>query len=463
MPSDDSPFVSAARIVSNGLTAASRQAANPADILMIEAQPGTTIEDQLHAAVVSGADAAIGPVERDAVEKLAQAESLPLPVVALNAAANADKAPANLVMLSISTEAEAEWIARLAISALPPASFDKPNRIAIITGTSAWEERIRAAYERELQKGLTDYEIVTLDPEKLDELQKQFEPVLTDEQNRELAEAAREAMQKATTDAQKKRAERDANNARRTMIATAEPPYQAALLALSAEEAGLVRNRLPIRMRVWATSATNPGDPATSSTAKTLAYDLNNLVFSESPIVVRYDPTSFEARFSTAMPYSPAAKRLFALGVDAYAIAEQWSQRRSFIEHNGETGELRLTRSTGAEISRTPLTVTIQGGNLLEIAPATAAQPELPTVTAPPDPSTLTFAPVNEMSHDVRRESVRGVVIEDQGAGPAPTPMLPKKAAVPARPAAHAPAAPGVPLVDPSTELHAADPLPTAH
>ena len=39
---------------------------------------------------------------------------------------------------------------------------------------------------------------------------------------------------------------------------------------------------------------------------------------------MRYDNESFEAKFQTALPYSMPAKRLFALGLDAYQVAEDW-------------------------------------------------------------------------------------------------------------------------------------------
>lgn len=435
MPPDDSPFLSATRIVGNGLSAANAASARPANLLMIEAQKSASIHDQLQAAVLAGADVAVGPIEREAVARLAHEASLPLPVVALNAATGA-AAPENLIMLSVSTEAEAEWVARLAVRALPAHTESGAlPKIAVITGASSWETRIRDAYEKTLRDAGIAFDVFPFDVAALDDLQKRLEPQLSEADALRLEEASREALTKAADDAARRRAARAVLTERRTLIARSEPPYQAALLALSAQDAGLVRNRLPQRMRVWATSATNPGDPLTSSTATTLAYDLDELVLSECPLVVRYDAAGFEARFAAAMPYSLSAKRLFALGADAREIAAQWSQKKNIIQYSGETGRLELNRLESPVVAREPQTVVVTHGRLVEIDPQAASREVLPAVEPPPDPSTMTFVNVREMEHNVHREGVKGIILEDPGAGPAPTPMLPKAAPAP-RPAA---------------------------
>lgn len=446
MPPDDSPFLAAARIVGNGLSAANAASARPANLLMIEAQKGATIHDQLQAAVLAGADVAVGPIEREAVVRLAHEASLPLPVVALNAAPG-KAAPENLIMLSVSTEAEAEWIARLAVRALPAHTTSGAlPKVAVITGASSWETRIRDVYEKTIKAAGIAFDVFPLDVAALDDLQKRLEPQLSEADALHLAEASREALAKATDDASRRRAAKAALRERRTLIAASEPPYQAALLALSAQDAGLVRNRLPQRMRVWATSASNPGDPLTSSTATTLAYDLDELVFSECPLVVRYDAAGFEARFAAAMPYSLSAKRLFALGADAREIAAQWSQKKTIIQYSGETGRLELNRLESPVVAREPQTVVVTHGRLAEIDPQAASREVLPAVEPPPDPSTMTFVNVREMEHNVRREGVKSIILDDPGAGPAPTPMLPN-AAPARRPAAPAASVlPGVPL-----------------
>ena len=148
------------------------------------------------------------------------------------------------------------------------------------------------------------------------------------------------------------------------------------------------------------------------------------------------------------MPYSLSAKRLFALGADAREIAAQWSQLRTQIQYHGETGSLELNRLKSPVITREPQSVIVRSGSLVEVPQEVVVKTELPNIELPPDPASMTFVPVKEIEHDVRRESVKGIVISDPGPGPAPTPMLEKS--MPARtPSSVVPAAPslgGVPL-----------------
>ena len=107
------------------------------------------------------------------------------------------------------------------------------------------------------------------------------------------------------------------------------------------------------------------------------------MVFSDCPIVVRYDAQGFTARFESAMPYSLAAKRLFALGADAYELARLWSSKEQRIQFDGETGHLTLDRQLSPEVLRTPQTIVIQSGELLEAEPEAVAQTRLPHIESP--------------------------------------------------------------------------------
>lgn len=433
MPQDGSPFMAAAKIVGNGLMAASKTSARPANILLIEAPSTATLDDQLDAAVAAGADVVVGPLERNAVENIAARESLPLPTVALNIPSQAQSAPVpdNLIMMSVSTETEAKYIARLAVKALPAYSdrYGFPQ-IAIFVSQGAWEQRIAETFQQELAAAHVNYNVITISEETLPTLQKSIEPKLTEEEELVYREKTAEARKHyAAGSTQLKRRIAAIQAERRAKIATTEPPYQASLLALDAQTASLVRNRLPREMRVWATSASNPGDPRTSSTSAALAYDLENVVFSECPLIVRYDAQGFEARFETAMPYSLAAKRLFALGADAYELAQQWSIKRQIIQFHGETGFLQLDRKQSAEVTRTPQTIIVREGHLIEVAPDLISTPELPNIQ-PPKPIAETNTPlvqVDEIFNDVRRTDVKSIIISPQQTipDPVPTPMLP--------------------------------------
>ncbi len=307
MPPDDSPFLAAARIVANGLAASNAHIDSPqarsAEIFLVESSSQTaSLDAALDAALVSGADIVVGPIERSAVEMLARKKTLPLPVLALNVPDNTDLSavPQNLGLISISTEYEAEWIAQAAVAALPHSinNLSRP-KIAVIAGSAAWQMRARDAFENVLAHAQIDYEVISFSPEILDDLQTKFEPTLSPEEAAQFDQELREALAKAESSQQRKLITKRVHAARRARVTQSEPPFQAALLALSAQEAALVRNRFPRGTRIWGTSAINPGDPDLSSAATTLSYDLDGVAFPECPLVVQLKPADFEARFGT--------------------------------------------------------------------------------------------------------------------------------------------------------------------
>lgn len=95
-------------------------------------------------------------------------------------------------------------------------------------------------------------------------------------------------------------------------------------------------------------------------------------------LYLRYDNESFEAKFQTALPYSMPAKRLFALGLDAYQVAEDWAHGRKAFEISGETGQLTVHRDLSAQVVRTPASFEIRSGELVD----TAVDSEVPDETA---------------------------------------------------------------------------------
>lgn len=407
MPTDNSNILSAMHIVQNGLAAASRMSMHPANILLISAQDGVTVESQLQAAALSGADVAIGPLDRNTVEKLTASESLPLPTLALNAVTCPEKGcPEGLGMLAISAEHEAEWGARLAaqeLAARVPAENEPSTKAVILVGTSNQDSRIGQAYARTLVTAGIDFDIVSVNPEALEEITQQLEPKLSVEDEATFKQRATKLLAEAQSDDARSRIRKNLVSERRAQIVTSAPPYQAAFLALSAQEASFIRSRLPMRMRLWATFATNPGDPQTSSTSATLAYDLNRLIFTDCPLLVKYGKEDFEAYFGVDMPFSPNAKRLFALGFDAFEAASRWATLTPSFSFSGETGTITFDSVSGPLLSRTPQTVYIRNGELLPVSTTAVFQND-PTqeteIVAPTTTETATPAeviPVNTL------------------------------------------------------------------
>lgn len=391
MPSDGSPFLSWMKIVGNGLVAANHRSPQPAELLLVGAPDGISIEERLQAAALSGADAAIGPLDRDELEKLATAHTLPLPTLALNAVnCPASGCPPELAMLSISTEHEAEWIARIAVKELAarsPAPGEPITKAAVLCGRSAWEERIAHAYARVLSEAGIDHEIITVTPESLSDVARRFEPDLSAEDALALKERTTKLLAEVRSEEARKHVLRTISAERRAKVVNSVPPFQAAFLALSAQDASLIRNLLPRRTHIWATSATNPGDPAMSSTAATLAYDLDRLIFTDCPLVVRYDKDGFEAHFGTDIPYSLAAKRLFALGADALEAASRWATRVPAFEFSGETGQIRHETDGSALLARSPQMILVENGALLSFTPESTTSASSVTEQEPDVPA----------------------------------------------------------------------------
>ena len=488
MPPDGSPFTAASKIVGNGLLAASQTSREPAEVLLVEAPESTSLTEVLQSAVVAGADVVVGPLQKERVTELIRIGTLPLPVVALNHPSEAipdAEIPANLVMMSLSTENEAEYIARLAVAALEESTPEAPvptipapdtsvptdsvpalpgaasplsdetaalpaperQKILILSQSGAWETRIAESYAKVLTASGTPFEIYRVDDMDLKRLREKVQPVLSEEDERRFAQRRQELRHlPGTTESERRIRDQalkrlDSDMAVRRAEST--PPYAGILLALDAQSASIVRTSLPRKSRVWGTSTSNPGDPAVSSAATALAFDLEGLVFTECPLLLRYDAQSFTARFAAAIPYSPAAKRLFAFGADAFGVAERWAQSTRSFEMEGETGRLVLDRDRSPVVERTPQTVLVREGHLIEVATESVARPgPLPEVSIP---SRQTLS-VKEVLPAKASVTVVPVIIEDvDPEQPAPSKMLPAPVRTePSAPAAPAATPPGI-------------------
>lgn len=364
MPSDNSPFLAAAKIVENGLLAANHTEKDKAKILLIESQEQLSVGDQISAAIFAGADVIVGPLQKDRVEELTKQDHLFIPTVALNISETKPTQQENLIMLSISTESEARQLAKTAVKNLCPTESAPHPKVIILKSDAPWTNKLVQAYEEILNENRIEYDVETATLDNLTDLKTKLEPELSTESKQYFNKLFQE-LSKEKDPKKLKFKQRQIYNKMRTAIAETEPPYQSALLAMDATMASLVRNRLHVRMNVWGTSTTNPGDIQANPTAKALAYDLNGLHFVDCPLVLNYNDESFKEKFALDIPYTLPARRLFALGVDAYAIAKVWATKNRRFSINGETGTLTVDRHTSPEVNRTPITAIINQGEVM--------------------------------------------------------------------------------------------------
>lgn len=363
MPGDNAPTIAANKIVLNGLTAASIRKPN-IRLIMVESSSNDNLDNQLKAAAIAGADVAIGPLSRERVDALLRLPSLPLPVIALNTPTHNMIAEndAHLLMMSLSTELEANYVAKLAAESWE--QLNNPlSKVLIVRDANKTDYRVTAGYETALQDHVVPYQIMPIDPATINSLKQLTPPQLNSEQRQLYVQEISALSQAPSTEENLQRLER-LKNALRSVESQGTTQFPVALLSLDAAQASLVINRLPRNTQIWGISLLNPGDPETNPTASSLVYDMNNAVFVDSPLLVEYNNESFEAKFQTAMPYSLTAKRLFALGVDALATAERWAHQEMTFKFSGESGTWTSNRGHSALLDRKPATILIQDGTL---------------------------------------------------------------------------------------------------
>jgi outer membrane PBP1 activator LpoA protein len=141
----------------------------------------------------------------------------------------------------------------------------------------------------------------------------------------------------------------------------ATQPTDAVLLAVDASEAALAKSF--VRGRVYASSQVTDGLPAQ------MLYDLENVRYIEVPWLAEPDNPAF-AGVPRADYDDPVLERLYALGIDAFAVAQMLAEPTppDRIELDGATGHLSLLPSRG--FAREGRVMTIHDGHVLAESPA---------------------------------------------------------------------------------------------
>lgn len=445
LPKADSPLEAPSQTALLGMLAANYASEHPAQVLVVRPGSSGSAVEQLKAAAAAGAQVAVGPLDRQAIEEIARLNYLPLPLVTLNevelnnltpmtaeeveeerrlraARKNAaelealeerpveaeiesqkkrdenaggrissktkvpglvlaDKIelpfvnkepklfPRGMLLLGMSMEHDAEYVARLGVAALPAATEagEKP-KVLLIDHESPLEKRISEAFEQELIRlGFTP-DRLTVDLKDFTRLRKFFELVVEKLNADEFDEVLIDQEKDPVGWRQQQIRIRRLQAAKRARVALSEPPYYAAFLAMDAKNASLVRSRLPIRTRVWATSLTNPGDAATDSEARAMTYDLLQVGFVDAPMILNFNAEQFEATYNVPVPETSLDKRMFALGADAYALAERVAHGVGSAQINGLLGTLTYNLDYTPVVDRRGQTAMILGGSVKPVS-----------------------------------------------------------------------------------------------
>lgn len=322
LPAQTTPFARAAETVRQGFFAAQVASGTHATIQVIELEGGPA---QLGAALKSardrGADIAVGPLTRDAVNALGSGRvAAPLPVVTLNLPESDVGLAPQVLAFGVSIEFEARQIVGVALRELPlpppVGAASAAPRFLVIVGESPLARRMGNAFR----------------------------------------DALREAGQAATL--YPMRVSYDTLQALSDAIAAAR--FEAVFLALEARDAAAVRPRLPPALKLYATSQVNLG----GAEAALLAPELEGVTFVDMPWLLEPDHLAVVVHPKPEQPLSGELQRLYALGIDAFRLAIEWAQGRRSFGLDGVTGALGVDRDRSARVERVPTLAVFRNGKV---------------------------------------------------------------------------------------------------
>ena len=286
LPLNSKTFARHAAAVRDGFQAAAKSQGRtllPVREYAVSADVANVLEGYRTAAA-AGAQVIVGPLTRDAVTALAFGEPVPVPTLALNAPDEVGRIPGNLYMLSLQIETEARQAARLA--------WQDGRRNAItISGGGPVQRRMQAAFAAEFFRlgGIVAADAAyTADPETLKSIARN---------------------------------------------GSAADMY---FLALGFAEARIARPYLGATP-VYATSSVHAGDQGPLA-----GFDLAGVHFVDMPWLL-------EPNHAAVMIYPRARsgstidlERLYALGIDAWRVAQLLLSGARDIRLDGVTGQLTL-------------------------------------------------------------------------------------------------------------------------
>jgi outer membrane PBP1 activator LpoA protein len=140
---ESGPYAGAAAAIRDGILAAWYQQ-HPEQrprLAFYDASDATRAWPLLGEAVAAGAEAVIGPLDKESVRQLARAGELPVPVLALNQIPLSARPPANFYQFSLAPEDEARQVAERAW-------LDGHRLPVVLAPDSEWGERVATAFRQ---------------------------------------------------------------------------------------------------------------------------------------------------------------------------------------------------------------------------------------------------------------------------------------------------------------------------
>jgi hypothetical protein len=310
LPLESPTYGRAASAVKAGFVAAAARAGASARVQVIS-HGDDGVLPAFAAAAQSGVALAVGPLTRDDLKIVLAMSPLRPRMLALNQSDEGTPLPGGVYALTLAVEQDAALLMRVARD-------DGVKAIAVVGSDAPFQRRFSqsfvAAWRREGGAAPREYPFGA-NPEQLGALRREL----------------------------------------------AAQPTDAVLLAVDASEAALAKSF--VRGRVYASSQITDGLPAQ------MLYDLENVRYIEVPWLAEPDNPAF-AGVPRADYDDPVLERLYALGIDAFAVAQMLAEPTppDRIELDGATGHLSLLPSRA--FAREGRVMTIHDGRVLAESPA---------------------------------------------------------------------------------------------
>jgi outer membrane PBP1 activator LpoA protein len=312
LPLNSPDFIRAAEAVKDGFDAATGiKSDNPIPVLVYPVNnEGAALAAAYTEAVTNGARCVVAGLTRDGANTLALAAST-VPTLVLNAMDRAGPLPPQMFSFSLSLEAEARQVARLAAS-------NGYRSVDVLSSGTALARRVYEAFEQEWQN-LGGQVVARFDI------------------SRDLAQVAN---LKAALQAQ---------------------PADALFIAADSTTIKAIRPSLSMSLPTFTTSQVNDGKMGPAN------IDLQGIQFVDMPWLVQPDYPAVAAYPRPAKPLAADLERFYALGIDAYRLAAGLARTGgpSLESVDGVTGKITLTDQHTFQRELTP--VRFEEGQLVVI------------------------------------------------------------------------------------------------
>jgi len=320
------PYAKAAAALRNGFLAAhynrSNQSYQPV-IQIYDVGPNAERVDTVYRqAVEDGADFIVGPLRKNAVNRLARNLRLPVPTLTLNYSETPNRSTANIYQFGLAPEDEARQVAERAW-------LDGYNQAIALVPEGAWGERVLDAFRNDwelLGGALLEYQFYP--PEKND-FSQQIQALLNLDESRQRHEQLQSILQQTLKFEPRRRQDTD-------LVFLAAFPRQARLLRPQ------LKFHYASKLPVYATSHIYTGH-----IDKNADRDMDGIIFTDIPWVLndRLSSLPLKQKIIALWPKSVRQyTRFYALGIDAYNIIPSLNTMKNYRyeRFHGQTGILHL-------------------------------------------------------------------------------------------------------------------------